>query len=49
MMRKRLGHSDVSITPDIYAHSLPGWRRQVAEAFADAMDGGDEQRTEQAG
>ena len=49
MMRKRLGHSDVSITPEIYAHSLPGWRRQVAEAFAAAMEGGDEQRTEQAG
>ena len=48
-MRKRLGRSNVSVTSDIYAHSLPGWQKQAAEAFADAMDGGDEQRTEQAG
>ena len=34
VMSKRLGHSNVSITSDIYAHSLPGWQRQVADAFA---------------
>ena len=31
-MRKRLGHSNVSITSDIYEHSLPGWQRQAAAA-----------------
>ncbi len=49
VVSKRLGHSNVSITSDVYAHSLPGRRRQAAEAFADAMDGGDEQRRELAG
>ena len=37
VVSKRLGHSNVSITSDIYAHSLPGWQREAAEAFADAM------------
>ena len=39
VVSKRLGHSTVSITSDIYAHSLPGWQRQAAEAFAAAMEG----------
>ena len=38
VVSKRLGHSNVSITSDIYAHSLPGWQKQAAEAFAEAMD-----------
>ena len=37
VVSKRLGHSSVSITTDIYAHALPGWQRQAAEAFAQAM------------
>ena len=36
---KRLGHASVSIMEDIYAHSLPGWQKQAAEAFAKAMEG----------
>ena len=38
VVSKRLGHSNVSITSDIYAHSLPGWQRQAADAFAAAME-----------
>ena len=34
VMSKRLGHSNVSVTSDTCAHSLPGWQRQ---AFAAAM------------
>ena len=37
VVSKRLGHSNVSITSDIYAHSLPGWQKETAEAFAEAM------------
>ena len=37
VVSKRLGHANVSITSDIYAHSLPGWQKQAAEAFAEAM------------
>ena len=44
VVSKRLGHSNVSVTSDIYAHSLPGWQRQVAEAFTDAMEGEGERR-----
>ena len=40
VVSKRLGHSTVSITSDIYAHSLPGWQRQAAEDFAAAMASG---------
>ena len=38
IVSKRLGHASVSITEDIYAHSLPGWQKQAAEAFARAME-----------
>ena len=38
IVSKRLGHSKVSITLDIYAHVLPGWQQEAAEAFADAME-----------
>ena len=37
VISKRLGHSNVSITSDIYAHSLPGWQREAARAFEAAM------------
>ena len=39
VVSKRLGHSNVSITTDVYAHALPGWQRQAADAFARAMEG----------
>lgn len=38
VVSKRLGHSKVSTTLDIYAHVLPGRQRQAAEAFAEAME-----------
>ena len=38
VVSKRLGHANVSITSDIYAHALPGWQKQAAEAFAKVMD-----------
>ena len=38
VVSKRLGHANVSITADIYAHSLPGWQKQAAQAFADSMN-----------
>ena len=38
VVSKRLGHANVSITSNIYAHSLPGWQKQAAEDFAAAMD-----------
>ena len=28
----------VSVTSDTYAHSLPGWQKRIAEAFATAME-----------
>ena len=37
VVSKRLGHSKVSITTDIYGHALPGWQRETAAAFAEAM------------
>ena len=39
VVSKRLGHASVSVTSDIYAHSLPGWQKQTAEAIAAAMEG----------
>ena len=41
VVSKRLGHAKVSITSDIYAHVLPGWQREAAEAFAHAMNSSD--------
>lgn len=38
VVSKRLGHSKVSTTLDIYGHVLPGRQRQAADAFAEAMD-----------
>ena len=37
VVSKRLGHSSVSMTLDIYGHTIPGWQRSAAEAFAQAM------------
>ena len=37
VVSKRLGHSSVSMTLDIYGHTIPGWQRSAAEAFAKAM------------
>ena len=34
VVSKRMGHSSVSITTDIYGHALPGWQRETAEAVA---------------
>ena len=39
VVSKRLGHSNVSITSDIYAHAFPGWQRQTP-AFEEAMQQG---------
>ena len=40
VVSKRLGHANVSVTSDIYAHALPGWQKQAADAFAKAMEKG---------
>ena len=37
VVSKRLGHANVSITSNIYAHSLPGWQKQAAVDFEAAM------------
>lgn len=34
VVSKRLGYANVGITTDVYTHSLPGWHKQAAEAFA---------------
>ena len=47
VVSKRLGHANVSITSDIYAHSLPGWQRQAAVAFAAAMAESDERQSKE--
>ena len=38
VVSKRLGHANVSMTTDIYAHALPGWQREAVDAFAAAME-----------
>ena len=40
IVSKRLGHSSVSMTLDIYSHLLPGWQKVAADAFAKAMEQG---------
>ncbi len=37
---RRLGHASASITADVYAHSMPGWQKEAANAFAKAMQEG---------
>ena len=38
LVSNRPGNVNVSITSDIYAHALPGWQKQAADAFAQAME-----------
>ena len=40
VVSKRMGHSSVSITTDIYGHALPGWQRETAKAVARAITTG---------
>jgi integrase len=40
LVSKRLGHSSVSMTLDVYGHLMPGWQREAAEVFAKAMSNG---------
>ena len=40
LVSKRLGHSTVSMTLDIYGHLLPGWQREAAEVFTKTMNQG---------
>ena len=40
VVSKRLGHAKVSITADTYAHVLPRWQRETADAFANEMSSG---------
>ena len=40
LVAKRLGHSNIATTGNIYAHLLPGWQREAANAFAEAMEKG---------
>ena len=40
LVSKRLGHSTVSMTLDIYGHLLPGWQREAADVFAKVMSQG---------
>ena len=40
LVSKRLGHSAVNMTLDIYGHLMPGWQREAAEVFAKAMERG---------
>ena len=37
VVSKRLGHSRVSMTLDIYARALPAWQPDVAEGVAEAL------------
>ena len=41
VVSKRLGHSNVSTTLNVYAHVLPGRQEQAADAFAEAMENRD--------
>ena len=38
LVSKRLGHSSVSMTLDIYGHLMPGWQKEAANVFAKAME-----------
>lgn len=40
LVSKRLGHSSVSMTLDVYGHLMPGWQKEAAEVFARAMNQG---------
>ena len=38
VVSKRIGHSKVSTTMDTYAHALPGWQSETAEAVAELIN-----------
>ena len=38
VVSRRLGHSSLATTADIYGHLLSGWQREVADAFAQEME-----------
>ena len=38
VVSRRLGHSNLSITMENYGHVLPGWQKNLADDFAEAMD-----------
>ena len=40
LVGKRLGHASIATTGDIYGHLLPGWQKEAADAFAEAMEQG---------
>ena len=40
LVAKRLGHASIATTGDIYAHLMPGWGKEAANAFAKAMEEG---------
>lgn len=37
VVAQRIGHSSPKTTMDVYAHALPGWQGDAAEAFAEVM------------
>ena len=37
VVQERLGHSQVSVTLDIYSHVVPGLQEKAATAFAKAI------------
>ena len=40
LLGKRLGHASVATTRDAYGHLLPGWQKEAANSFAEAMKQG---------
>ena len=40
LLGKRLGHASVATTGDAYGHLLPGWQKEAANSFAEAMKQG---------
>ena len=39
VVSRRMGHSKVSTTLELYGHVLPGWQKDLAENVANAIDG----------
>ena len=37
MVQERLGHSQISVTLDIYSRVVPGMQEKAARAFADVI------------
>lgn len=40
LVSRRLGHASISTTGDVYGHLMPGWQKEAADAFAEAMKKG---------